>query len=182
LKRFIHIPKNAGTSVVAFCNKNNIDILYGVPKRGTSLITKKHSTLQDWSNECSDKFAIVRNPYTRLISWFCYLKNLTAYKCDFKKFVMEKLEPTAIRFKTPSPWTQQFFWISEFGNLGNISLFPFEQINKLLPAYLQITAEFPHNNATNIHGQNFLNWYDSETSKIVEQHFATDFNIWTKLN
>ena len=64
---FIHIPKNAGESVKAWL-QNNIGIDNKTKKHATLIETKQAFTVNKY-------FAIVRNPYDRIVSLFLYRKN-----------------------------------------------------------------------------------------------------------
>jgi chondroitin 4-sulfotransferase 11 len=61
---FVHIPKNAGTSI----------------RRYFGNFSTYHETIYDFKDVFPDeynsykKFAIVRNPYDRMVSWFFYLQ------------------------------------------------------------------------------------------------------------
>ncbi len=178
MKRFIHIPKNGGLSIVKFCRDHNLDVLYGVPKFNNR-ITKKHATNQYWHHEPSKKFAIVRNPLSRLVSWFNYLTRLEAYHCTFTDFVLHKIEPEAKNFKTPSPWTLQSHWIKVDNQISNIDLFAFEQMHFTIPEYFNLRKPLPHENKSNKTDEK--DYYTSETKKLVETHFFEDYLIWQSL-
>ena len=61
---FVHIPKNAGTSICRYFN----------------YLATYHETIYDFKETFPDKynsykkFAIVRNPYDRMVSWYFHLK------------------------------------------------------------------------------------------------------------
>jgi len=63
---FVHIPKNAGTSIKAFF--------------GNKEFYHKHKAIKEIKNENPEiynsyrKFTVVRNPYDRMVSWYFYLK------------------------------------------------------------------------------------------------------------
>jgi hypothetical protein len=69
---FVHIPKNAGTSIKAF---------FGAIDDGVAEGFHKHKTIKEIKNENPEaynsykKFAIVRNPYERMISWYAYFNS-----------------------------------------------------------------------------------------------------------
>ena len=78
---FIHIPKNAGTSIKDFFNRSD---KFCIPL----IKINKHDTIHQIKLKAPKlynsfrKFAIVRNPYDRTLSWYSYLKGK---KNEFKK-------------------------------------------------------------------------------------------------
>ena len=88
---FIHIPKNAGTSIVKSLNRDVVSYLGhpGIQQLSKSMIP--HDV------KC---FAVIRNPFSRLLSWFMYHKgsgNVNAKHLrhyleteSFKQWVIEK--------------------------------------------------------------------------------------------
>lgn len=95
---FIHIPKAAGTSILTTLSSNNV-------------IYRDHSSWFDYSRYNNIKFknyykfTIVRNPYSRIVSAYTYLKNggnkvddlyfkdlFEKENMTFEKFVLEYLD------------------------------------------------------------------------------------------
>ena len=88
---FIHIPKNAGTSIehALMSSKESIDmdtnkleyIKWKIEKYDP-LKLHRHSKYPDYINyepekwKTYTKFAVIRNPYDRIVSWYNYLKKL----------------------------------------------------------------------------------------------------------
>lgn len=75
---FIHIPKTAGRSIYTLIN-NNYDYTH-IPNLRTNDYNY-HSTLQDVENficpiSTFTSFTIVRNPWSRIASWFFFRKNI----------------------------------------------------------------------------------------------------------
>ncbi|NTS75356.1 sulfotransferase family 2 domain-containing protein [Catenovulum sp. SM1970] len=73
---FIHIPKNAGTSVKSLLNSVKDNIHFDV------ISTSNELSFDDWL--ASFKFCIVRNPYDRAVSSYCYHVK-SDYKGDLYK-------------------------------------------------------------------------------------------------
>ena len=79
---FTHIPKAAGESVVKtlkdYSVSNDLGPLYITRKHETMLDIKKFMSCDNKKYEFMSafKFAIVRNPWSRLFSWFSYNKNM----------------------------------------------------------------------------------------------------------
>ena len=166
--------------MVRFCRDNNVPILYGSPKRGRDEVVRKHSTYLDWHHESSHKFTVIRNPFTRLVSWFRYLSGLGVYSCDFSTFVRQKLEPEAGSIKTPSPWRLQATWIDDAPR-HKIKMFAFENINQALPLFLGRPGPLPLVNVTNTDHRDLGQWYDDDLKRHIESHFARDFGLWEEV-
>ena len=98
--KFIHITKNAGTSIENIGYKNKI--LWGRYDPNYMNINIKNSFLEKWHatgylNSNYDYFCVVRNPYDRIISEFhCKYSNPHILKIEwttesFNKFVQDKI-------------------------------------------------------------------------------------------
>lgn len=75
---FFHIPKCGGTSMSDILpNKENVRLIEHTHLNyiSSKLVFEQNNEL-DWFNE-SNKFAIVRNPYDRVVSLFKYIKEHT---------------------------------------------------------------------------------------------------------
>lgn len=84
---FVHIPKNAGTTVTSLCKFDDVFSL---------ALFSKHLTLDQMrgvvGTDLSEyrKFAIVRNPWSRMISFYRYTMKLLRKKSDFINWQIEK--------------------------------------------------------------------------------------------
>lgn len=76
---FVHIQRTGGNSIQRIFEEHDRDLLEAVPIAPEKLRTK-HGYLQDiqcalpqdvFRSYC--KFAVVRNPFDRLLSWYCHL-------------------------------------------------------------------------------------------------------------
>jgi hypothetical protein len=182
LRRFIHIPKTGGVTVMDFCQRHDLPVLYGRRKRGSQHITAKHSTYHHWQHEDSEKFAIIRNPLTRLVSWFRYLSELGAYSCSFDRFLADRIEPEPRGFKTPSPWLSQSHWVSDAPDITDLRLFAFESMDQTIPAYLGIDQGMLSLNVTNHAHEDLTAWYDHNQRDKILRLFESDFVLWHSLS
>lgn len=70
---FIHIPKSGGTSVIEWLTDNFQYEKIG-PKHGTIYTFEKNF------GSIIPHFTIVRNPYTRILSWYYYQEKMLEYR------------------------------------------------------------------------------------------------------
>ena len=66
---FIHIPKNAGTSIETLFANNSFRIQ---PNKHADIYEIKRKFKNSYNNY--KKFTIIRNPYDKMVSWYFYLK------------------------------------------------------------------------------------------------------------
>ena len=65
---FVHIPKNGGET---------IDLLLGIPKDHSPAWQQRQRMGADAWNRTPYRFAIVRNPWDRMVSWYAHLRKHT---------------------------------------------------------------------------------------------------------
>lgn len=180
-KRFIHIPKTGGRAVIQYLLDNNIDFVHGIEKH-PGVFVRKHGTAEFWINELLKKFAIVRNPHTRLVSYYRYVLERQALTCNFTEFVVEHIEPNPEYSRITSPWISQLFWLVDNNNTVIVDcIFQFETLEHDLQQYFNLTAPMPQINVTNHANQNLMEWYTPETLEIVKNYFAKDFEFIDQL-
>lgn len=175
---FIHIPKNAGTSITDFL-KNNMN---------NNNINKLHvncSTLKNQIKNYNDyfKFCVVRNPYDRAVSFYNYynridingpfgpiVKQNTKNFKDFVKNCMKNEYMIHLRL--------QYNMISD--NLGNIlvdKIIKYENLEndlkETLKNYNLDFTKFKHLNKSTY--DNYKNYYDNETILLVQNYYKKDF-------
>lgn len=76
---FIHIPKNAGKSISSYILKHGIE--------PHNVCSKSHATIEELGltgEDLGKTFAVVRNPYTRIVSLYRFL-----FECNIKKITKE---------------------------------------------------------------------------------------------
>ena len=186
---FIHIPKNAGTSISIY--------LSGEPEmveiRGQKAF--KHETVGDIKRDHPEiynsytKFAIVRNPYSRMVSWYSYLRkyrldndHIKTYqynaknnsyevvdivKADVMGFRIWAKNPTIL---DPRKWlfNNQCYWVDE-----TVTILRYENLNKELNDFFGKEIKLPTVNKTSRY--DLLDYYDEETSNIVYNMYKEDF-------
>ena len=185
---FIHIPKNGGTSI-----RNSFDI-NGYDKR----VVRKpypHDTSTEIREYCGEevwntfyKFAVVRNPYDRLVSFYHFHKSNQytepygrerAFKYNFKDWVIniakqeKRTEYAVQRSGGRIVGNTQFSYLSmqpnkiiRFENLQ-------EDFNEVCSDIGIEPYELPHYNKSE--HEPFESYYDDELKEIVYGMFIVDF-------
>lgn len=178
--RFIHIPKNAGTSFIDFLNKNSINYELGT-KKGAGLVgTHRYANHFLSKKEGKIFLAVKRNPYSRLVSFYNYLHNEKfnpnneKWNVTFEKFVKNKLIKPDVNI--PSPWILQSAWLTD--NQKNIivdHIFSFENLEVEIQNYFNLNSLFPKlNSSTNVENENY---YTYELKSLVYDYFKEDFKL-----
>ena len=177
---FVHIPKNAGTS---------IKIFFGMEGSKDIFPVSQHDTIEDIKEKIPNKykeykkFTIVRNPYGRMISWFFYLKK----KTNPTNFITGEVNKEQLEFKQNIDFKQwvksnfkyfniysrdllmpQYNWVDE-----SVVILKFENLKEELEKFFKYKIDIPHNNATN--HEKYTNYYDQESLNIVYDKYKKDF-------
>jgi len=75
---FVHIPKNAGTSIIStladYCSYNDLSPPMH-PMRKHEPILSYYNGINRQTFLKANKFAVIRNPLSRIVSWYSYLKD-----------------------------------------------------------------------------------------------------------
>ena len=193
---FIHIPKNAGTSVKAFF--------------GNKEFYHKHKTIKEVKDENPEiynsykKFTIVRNPYDRMVSWYFYLKRAMGmeqtrgdyrwssgeyFPSSFLEWIKDPLKNyytlwklsdirnslhTDIDFNNGREngiplLSPQSAWIDD-----TVEVLKYENLNKELNKFFKKEIEIPIQNKTD--HKEYLNYYNEESLNIVYEKYKEDFD------
>tara|TARA_R100000781_G_scaffold90505_1_gene55956 strand:- start:11 stop:574 length:564 start_codon:yes stop_codon:yes gene_type:complete len=170
---FIHIPKTAGTSIRSYMarhcswDKNRVRQ------------PKKHASIKEIKNEFPveyetyKKFAIIRNPYDRIVSYFFYLKRLNNYYVrgiDFKIWLnyLVDIKKENINNSELQKTFPQNSWVDD-----TVSILKFENLEKEINSFFKKEIKLPKTNTSN--HQNFLEYYDENSLNNVYNIFKEDF-------
>jgi hypothetical protein len=165
-KVFIHIPRTGGTSVSLALNTLDKALPEDFKHYDCRYYESKYDILE------YQRFAVVRNPYTRLISYYNYHDNvdmnvvaeLNKYpniKDRFLKYLELNLTTVPFTYGRIKPlllYKRQIEYVD-----NNTTLLRFESLNDDLIMYLNHEFELPH-------------WkgYDSKEKYTMEDLFSTD--------
>jgi len=189
---FIHYPKTAGESITSALTPTL------EPKAGrkhlTAIQVKNAFGQEKW--EKYFKFSIVRNPWDRAVSWYFHLRKKgdllhplnacqIARKCSFLEFCKIVLRDNQVQEEEARAGVRHFIpfceWASDEG--GNIILDfvgRFENLNNdfaVICKKIGIPRQvLPHSNGSK--HKNYIEYYDDETRKIVEEKYAKDIEYF----
>ena len=197
---FFHIPKNAGTSVSSALLKNEN---YYYPWVIISKILRKfkktdnfffdnlqkkiylftsHETVKTIEKKISSeifdnffKFAVVRNPYSRFVSRYNYMKLTNKLKeLNFSEFLKKHVELSLIA-------DQQYkFLLNKNGKIGVDKIIKFENINEEMAELSKIInlnpSKFKKLNISTT--DNYRDYYDNDAKKIVEDFCKEDLEFF----
>ena len=187
---FIHIPKNAGTSI----------------RRCFGNSSAYHETIYDFKDTFPDeyssyrKFAVVRNPYDRMVSWYFHLKkeaedwvrqlptfpfelsdSLDKEKFDeeftdsFIKWVIDPFKYPFTKKALPkhANWDlrltmMQHEWVDD-----TVTILKYENLNEELNKYFGKEINLSKQNKS-IH-MNYLNYYNKYSLDVVYDRYKEDF-------
>jgi hypothetical protein len=181
---FLHIPKTAGLSIIKILDKYNPDEIYYY----------SHPRIRKY-NKVKNKnlnyfvFTFVRNPFSRILSAFNYLKNggvniqdrriRNRYKLDeidFKTFVKNNIKNDSINtdhFKPQLHYldydVKKINFIGKFENLH-------EDFNTICDKIGIPRQELPHKNKSK--HKHYTEYYDDETREIVAEKYAMDIEYF----
>ena len=185
---FVHIPKNAGTSIKK--------LLLEEKEFKNRKSFWKHETIYDIKKDNINaynnykKFAIVRDPYSRMVSWYSYMGGylanndlLNTYQWNGKDYeIVETEKPNINGFKAfvKDPFDQyphlkfknllepQFKWVDE-----TVTILKYENIEEELKEFFGEKIDLQIINKT-IH-DDFSVYYDKESLDIVYNRYREDF-------
>jgi chondroitin 4-sulfotransferase 11 len=189
---FIHIQKTAGTSIevaLAGITPDAIRKFEDLPQSNDPL-KNRHLFASDLKSyfdpvtwESCFKFAFVRNPWSRLVSWYnmCIERPSTPFMRIVKRETStfeEFLNLTHLRAdRTRS--NQADYVTDASGHLIVDFIGRFEQITKdfeIVCKHLQVELKLPHKNqGTSV---DYRTYYTDKTRKLVSDRFAVDIELF----
>ena len=171
---FIHIPKNAGTSIEEYFGNESVRIQ---PSKHADIHEIKRKFKNSYNNY--KKFTIIRNPYDKMVSWYFYLKRNLGENynvIEFNKWIKDPSKfwhiDDPISFLKP-----QFDWIDE-----TVDIIKYENLNedlKIIQKKLNLTSKvdggLPHLNQVTKHLKgSYKKWYTPEMVRIVNDVYEDD--------
>ena len=161
---FIHIPKNAGTSIETLFANNSFKIQ-----------PYKHADIYEIKNKFPEiydsyrKFTIIRNPYDKMVSWYFYLKkNLGDYDViEFNEWIKDPSKfwhaNDPISFLKP-----QCDWVDE-----TVIIIKYENLDKGLNKFFNEKISLPVTNKSD--RNHFSDYYNEDSLNIIYDRYKEDF-------
>ena len=162
---FIHIPKNAGTSIETLFGNSSFRIQ---PDKHANIheIKKKFPKVYDSYR----KFTIIRNPYDKMVSWYFYLKRNLGENYDIIDF-KEWIKDPSIFWHVDDPISYlkpQHTWVDE-----TVKIIKFENLNKELNEFFKEKIDLPVINKSN--HDHHSTYYNRESLDIIYDRYKEDF-------
>lgn len=190
---FIHIPKNAGTSIQQSLSSPLKD-----PKIITGIGNEKiffHSTIRQMYHQygnCLDsyfKFSIVRNPWDRMWSFYRFTLNrwpdaIEGY--DFKKFLLEFSSTMALSHLPDESIIRtqersQLDWLTDKNGVILVDFIgKYESLNE---DFVKICNNLniintPLKWIRKVDGEDYRTVYDNETIEFIEKYYKKDIDMF----
>ena len=150
-----------------------------VPKDRNNYLYSKHTSCSEFTNNHSDfndyfKFAFVRNPWDRVVSWYFFCKRTTNLErntsdISFKKFIKKMSNVWTGRIQFQYEFTKKCDFIGKTENIQQ----DFDVICDKIGIPHQ---KLPHFNKTK--HKHYTEYYDDETKSIVAEVFAKDIEYF----
>ena len=162
---FIHIPKNAGTSIEEYFGNESFRIQ---PSKHADVHEIKKKFKNSYNNY--KKFTIIRNPYDKMVSWYFYLKRNLGENYNIVEFNEWIKEPSSFwHANDPISYLKpQCDWIDD-----TVEIIKFENINKELNNFFGKIISLPITNKSN--RDHYLEYYNKESLNMVYERYKEDF-------
>jgi len=170
---FIHIPKTAGTSIRGvFCEKSR-------------MVGAVHDTIKSsivrWGDGICDNnfsFAIVRNPWDRIVSFYGMYCTRFGYEKDFKTFLRSGLKGLTAQYF----FKNQLYWLKDDKNKIRVrKIYLFEELDfcwKDICKNIDIDIKLIHLHKSDYNKPSYHYYYDNTTRKIVHQWYQDDIDYF----
>ena len=166
---FIHIPKNAGTSVEEYFGNTSFRVQ---PNKHDNIYDIKKMFPNPYNNY--RKFTIIRNPYDKMVSWYFYLRRNALENVSTEGDVIEFNEwikdPSKFwNFNDPISFLNpQYTWVDE-----TVTTLKFENLNKELNEFFKEKIDLPVINKSN--HDHYSIYYNRESLDIIHDRYKEDF-------
>lgn len=164
--------------MINYMIQHNLDCEWGGSLGQETLPRKKHAPASYWHDENSEKFAVIRHPATRLVSFFRYTNTLFGAfeNVSFSEFINNRLRP-AVKKKLVDPWLDQCHWLMYQDRMIVTHRLRMEMLEQDVHAYLGDFGPVPRLNTTSEEHEDLMAWYSEKDLRRVKKAFARDFDM-----
>ena len=162
---FIHIPKNAGSSIEVLFANGSFRLQ---PSKHADIYEIKRKFKNSYDNY--RKFTIIRNPYDKMVSWYFYLKRNLGENYDIIDFNEWIKDPSRFwHADDPTSYLKpQHEWIDD-----TVELIRFENLNEELNKFFNKKVDLPIINKSN--HDHYSTYYNKESLNIIYNRYKEDF-------
>ena len=162
---FIHIPKNAGSSIETLFANNSFRIQ---PSKHADIYEIKRKFKNSYNSY--KKFTIIRNPYDKMVSWYFYLKRNLGERYEVLEFNEWIKDPSKFwHIDDPISYLKpQHEWIDD-----TVVLIKYENLDKELNQFFNKKIELPIINKSK--HNHYLEYYNKESLTIIYDRYKEDF-------
>ena len=162
---FIHIPKNAGSSIETLFTNSSFKIQ---PNKHAEISEIKRKFKNSYNSY--RKFPIIRNPYDKMVSWYFYLKRNIGKNYEVIEFNDWIKDPTKFwHIDDPISYLKpQYKWIDK-----TVEIIKFENLKKELNEFFSKEIDLPVINKSN--HEHYLEYYNKTSLDIIYDRYKEDF-------
>lgn len=168
---FLHIPKNAGTSITTWLDSKASRVLTGVSTGNSNFDHVSLDVLKNSAKDSVKSFTVIRNPWDRTVSGYFHMKDrFGGIVGTFDDFV-KNLKDKNFSIGNPNIFQNQTDWISSdvdhilrYENLSNDFV--------VIQEYVGNNDPLPAEDDTAY--SNYQEYYTEETQQIVREICQSD--------
>ena len=162
---FIHIPKNAGSSIETYFANESFRIQ---PNKHDTINEIKKRFKNSYDNY--SKFTIIRNPYDKMVSWYFYLKRNVGENHNVIEFNDWIKDPSKFwHANDPISYLKpQCKWID-----NTVEIIRFENLNEELNNFFGEDIDLPITNKSN--HNHYSTYYNKNSIDIIYDRYKEDF-------
>lgn len=181
---FIHITKNAGTSIAQALQMNEVDEALGLKKHFTAQQIKNIVGENLWNHAV--RFSVVRNPWDRMWSYYQYRKLKNKKEFQEQHFTFSNwlwyLNDHQLLADNKQVGRSQLDWLSTEDQICDVThILRFEELPKAFEKLANLHQwkynPLPHINRSELR-DSYRNQYTEETRKLISQHYCKDIDYF----